>query len=304
MLGKWFAANPEKRACLVSIGKAFASDADFSSIVAGHQVFLATKFAVKTVRRFPDVKSPTGYAVDSSPEYAKVAIESSLRRLGLPFVDLLYCHRLDKVTPIEKTVEAMVELKKAGKIKYLGLSECSAESLRRAHAVHPITAVQVEYSPFCLDIEFPNRRLLQTARELGVAVACYCPLGHGFLSGSIRSRADVSKPGDSRGHILWLKEENIEQNVAVVEKLMGMANKKGVTAAQMSLAWLFAQGEDIFPIPGTTKIHRLEENLGSLSISLSAEEEKQIREVSKDVVGGRVQTAHGYTFADTPPLPA
>ena len=144
-----------------------------------------------------------GLRVDSTPEYCREAIEKSLKRLGLPSIDLYYVHRLDKVTPIEKTIRAMAELKNSGKIKYLGLSECSAESLRRAYAVHPISCVQVEYSPFCLDIESPQNRLLEVARELRVAIVAYSPLGNGFLSGTIRAREDFTKPGDLRGGLPW-----------------------------------------------------------------------------------------------------
>ena len=199
-------------------------------------------------------------------------------------------------------MEAMVELKKAGKIKYIGLSECSAESLRRAHAVHPITCVQVEYSPFCLDIESPHIRLLETARELGVAIVAYSPLGHGFLSGTIRTREDFTKPGDSRKVLPWLTEENLPKNLAVVDKISEIAKSKGITTAQLTLAWILAQGDDIFAIPGTTKIRRLEENLGSLSVSISPEEDTSIRQLSQAAVGGRFQTSTGYAFADTPPL--
>ncbi|KAJ5677004.1 Aldo/keto reductase [Penicillium maclennaniae] len=133
-----------------------------------------------------------------TPEYCRLALDASLKRLGLPFIDLYYVHRLDKKTPIELTMRMMVELKNAGKIKYIGLSECGAESLRRAHAVHPITAVQLEYSLFCTEIESPQRRLLEVARELGVTIVAYSPLGNGFLTGKLRSREDVSKPGDAR----------------------------------------------------------------------------------------------------------
>ncbi|OCL09977.1 Aldo/keto reductase [Glonium stellatum] len=276
LLGKWFAANPEKR----------------------QGIFLATKFAVKV----KPGEGPRSLTVDSTPEYCRQAIEKSLKRLGLPYVDLYYIHRLDKVTPIEKTMEAMVELKNAGKIKYIGLSECSADSLRRAHKVHPITCVQVEYSPFCLAIESPTIQVLEVARELGIAVVAYCPLGNGFITGALRTREDFTKPGDLRAMLPWLSEENLEKNVAVVDKLSEIAKAKGVTTAQLSLAWVLAQGDDVFPIPGTTKIHRLEENLGSLSISLSREEERTIRQLSKAVVGGRVQDKNGYTFADTPVL--
>jgi aryl-alcohol dehydrogenase-like predicted oxidoreductase len=244
----------------------------------------------------------TGFTIDSSPEYCRQAIEKSLKRLGLPYVDLYYVHRLDKITPIEKTIEAMVELKNAGKIKYLGLSECSAESLRRAHAVHPITCVQVEYSPFCLDIESPQTRLLETARELDVAIVAYSPLGNGFLTGTIRTREDFTKPGDVRAVLPWLKEENLQKNVFVVDKITEIAKSKGVNTAQLTLAWVLAQGDDVFAIPGTTKAHRLAENLDSLSLVLSPEEEKSIRQLSQDIVGVRFQNATGYAFGDTPAL--
>lgn len=245
-------------------------------------------------------KAP-GVAMDSSPEYCRAAIEASLARLGLPFVDLYYVHRLDKVTPIEKTMETMVELKEAGRIKHIGLSECSAESLRRAHAVHPVTAVQVEYSLFCRAIEPPQTRLLETARELGVAVVCYSPLGNGLLANTIRSRDDV-QPGDARAHLPWLKDENLRQNVATVDKIAGIAASKGVSSVQLALAWLLAQGDDVFPIPGTTKTHRLAENLESANVSLTAEEEKALRETADSIVGGRFQEMTGYAFADTPEL--
>ncbi|GFN12487.1 aldo-keto reductase [Aspergillus tubingensis] len=277
VLGKWFAQNPDKR----------------------KDVFLATKFGICTN---PNAKDGMKNWMDSSPEYCRTAIEKSLKRLGLPYVDLYYVHRLDKVTPIEKTIEAMVALKQEGKIKYIGLSECSADSLRRAHAVHPISCVQVEYSVFCTEIESPKVQLLLTARELGVAIVAYSPLGNGFLSGAIRSREDVSKPGDVRGVLPWLRKGNIEKNVAVVDQLAEIAKGKGMTTAQLALAWLFTQGDDIFAIPGTSKIHRLEENLASLSFQLSEEEEQTIRRIAQSVVGVRFQALTGFDFADTPPL--
>ena len=240
--------------------------------------------------------------MNSTPEYCRQAIDKSLKRLGLPYVDLYYIHRLDKVTPIEKTMEAMVELKQAGKIKHIGLSECSPDSLRRAHKIHPIACVQVEYSPFCVAIESDATPVLKVARELGIAIVAYSPLGNGFITGALRTREDFTKPGDLRAMIPWLSEGNLESNVAVIDKLAALTRAKGATVAQLALAWVLAQGEDVFPIPGTTKVSRLEENLGSLSLGLSEEEEKAVREISKAVVGGRVQDRHGYTFADTPAL--
>jgi aryl-alcohol dehydrogenase-like predicted oxidoreductase len=286
LLGKWFTANPEKR----------------------KDIFLSTKFAIRrapgaVINAPKEGGPPVGFSVDSSPEYCRQAIEKSLRRLGISYVDLYYVHRIDKVTPIEKTIEVMVELKKAGKIKYLGLSECSPNTLRRAHAVHPITAVQIEYSPFCLAIEDPKTPLLKAARELGVAIVAYSPLGHGFLTGTLRTKENWSKPGDMRGVLPWLQEENLEKNLALVDKITELAKAKGITTGQMTLAWLLAQGDDIFAIPGTTKIHRLEENLGSMAVSVLPEEEKSIRNLAHSVVGGRIQERMGYSFGDSPPLP-
>jgi aryl-alcohol dehydrogenase-like predicted oxidoreductase len=275
LLGKWFNANPDKR----------------------EHIFLATKFAN---RRGDD----GNYSIDSTPEYVKIACAKSLQRLDLEYIDLYYCHRLDRKTPIEKTIEAMVELKKEGKIRYLGISECSSDSLRRAHAVHPITAVQVEYSPFALEIESQQIDLLRTCRELGVAVVAYSPLGRGFLTGTLRS-VDEFKADDVRNYLPRFSKENFPKNLKLVDQLSGMAKKKGVTPTQLVLAWLMQQGQDIFPIPGTTKLERVKENLGSLDFTLSKDEEQEIRkaceevEVSGDRYGANFMWA---CYADTPPL--
>jgi len=273
LLGKWFAANPDKR----------------------KSIFLATKFGN---RRNAEGKPE----INSTAEYCKEACAKSLKRLGLPFVDLYYCHRLDSKTPIEQTVRAMAELKQEGKIKYLGLSECSSESLRRAHKVHPISAVQIEYSPWALDIESPQINLLNTCRELGVAVVAYSPIGRGVLSGTIRSRKDLAE-GDFRLMSPRFSEENFPNNLKIVDTIGALAKEHGVTATQLTLAWLLAQGDDIIPIPGTTKIERLEENLGALKVKLTKEEEVKIRKVIEEaeVRGGRYP--EGFTsalFADTP----
>ena len=272
MLGKWFAANPEKR----------------------KDIFLATKFGIRII----DGKLQPS----SSPEYCRQAIEKSLKRLGLSYVDLYYIHRLDKVTPIEKTIEALVELKNEGKIKHLGISECSAESLRRAHAVHPITAIQVEYSLFCREIESSQTKLLETARELGVAVVCYSPLGNGFLTGRYRTVEDVSGPGDQRHILPWYVPENLANNLAVLDKITEIAKTKGITLAQLALAWLLAQGNDIFPIPGTSNFKRLDENLASASVTITEEEEKALRELAGEIVAERFQSKTGFAYGDTPPL--
>ncbi|KAK4888625.1 hypothetical protein LTR28_002903, partial [Elasticomyces elasticus] len=261
LIGKWFAANPGKR----------------------ENIFLATKFA----NRRDEKGQPY---VDASPEYCRQACETSLKRLGIPCIDLYYAHRLDSKVPVEKTVEAMAQLKKEGKIKYLGLSECSTESLRRAYKVHPIQAVQLEYSPFSLDIESPQIGLMEACRELGVAIVAYSPIGRGMLSGSIRSPSDL-EDGDFRKFAPRFSEENFPKNLELVEKITALAKKKGVTPAQLTLAWLLAQdrndpyparhlltdgtGDDIFPIPGTTNLQRLQENLDALKITLTKEENEE-----------------------------
>ncbi|PRP85493.1 hypothetical protein PROFUN_06862 [Planoprotostelium fungivorum] len=277
LLGRWFSANPGKR----------------------EKIFLATKFGF---RRIED-DGQMG-ATDSSPEYCKKAIERSLKRLGLSHVDLYYAHRLDGTTPVEKTVAALAELKAEGKIKHIGLSEVSAESLRRAHKVHPIAAVQIEYSPFSLDIEDPQIALLKACRELGVAVVAYSPLGRGMLSGKFRSPADFASD-DSRRYAPRFSEENFPKNLTLVDEISRIAEKKKVTPSQLTLAWLLAQGDDIIPIPGTTSIDRLNENLGSLSVQLTEEEKRDVRELAEkaEVHGARYPEAYSSAlFADTPAL--
>lgn len=274
LIGRWFKLNPEKR----------------------DDIFLATKFANKHV--------DGNMAIDSSPEYCLAACDKSLSRLGVSSIDLYYCHRLDQKTPIELTVRAMVQLKEAGKIKYLGLSECSAESLRRAHAVHPISAVQMEYSPFSLEIESQQFKLLETARELGVAVVAYSPLGRGMLSGTLRSHADLEE-GDIRSWLPRFSAENFPKNIAAVDRISQIAKEKGATPSQLTLSWLMAQGDDIFPIPGTTKPERLAENVGSCQVSLTEKEKNDARlEIEKaDISGGRYPDAFAKAcFADTPAL--
>lgn len=276
LLGKWFAANPGKR----------------------ENIFLATKFGI--------IPQKGGIKVDSSPENCREALEKSLKRLGLPSVDLFYIHHMDKVTPIEKTIKVMAELKNAGKVRYLGLSECSADTLRRASAVHPIACVQMEYNAFTLEIEEPQRRFLDTCRELGTAVVAYSPLGRGLLTGSIQSKEDITKEGDMRSMLPRFSGESLDKNLAIVAKITEIAKTKNATPSQLALAWLLAQGEDIFGIPGTTRVHKLRENLDAMSISLSAEEERAIRDVAKDVTGPRLpNTFPGMNlFGDTPPLEA
>lgn len=198
----------------------------------------------------------------------------------------------------------MAELKAEGKIKHLGLSEVSSETLRRACKVHHIAAVQIEYSPFSLDIESPQIRLLETARELGVAIVAYSPLNRGMLSGQIRSPEDMD-PSDFRRGLPRYSKENFGKNLVLVERLNALAKKKGCTVSQLTLAWLLAQGDDIFPIPGTTRVEALVENVGSLGIELSEQEEKEFRRSvdEAEVHGSRYpEAAASSLFVDTVPL--
>lgn len=197
----------------------------------------------------------------------------------------------------------MAELKKEGKIRYLGLSEVSADTVRRACKVHHISAVQMEYSPFAMDIEDSNINVLKTCRELGVAVVAYSPLGRGFLTGSYRSPDDFEE-GDFRKRAPRFSKENFPKNLELVDHIGSLAKKKGCTSGQLTLAWLMKQGEDIIPIPGTKKLKYLEENMGALDVKLSDDEDKEIREAVEkaEVAGGRYPEGMAVTlFADTPP---
>ena len=236
------------------VGKAIADRRD--------QVVLATKFGI--VRG----DDPRDRGVNGRPEYVREAIDGSLRRLGLNHIDLYYQHRVDQTVPIEETVGAMAELVEAGKVRYLGLSEASAESIRKANSVHPISALQTEFSLFergALD------KVVPTLKELGIGFVPYSPLGRGFLTGRFRSGADFGS-GDFRSNDPRMGEENMAANLAIVEAIEKLAEKHEVTPAQMAIAWVLAQGDDFAPIPGTKKVSRLEENAAAAEISLDPEE--------------------------------
>ncbi|KAL8807689.1 MAG: hypothetical protein Q9223_004250 [Gallowayella weberi] len=273
------------------IGKWFARTGKRS------EIFLATKFA--------HLSKPDGTReIHSDPAYVHEACRKSLSRLGIDCIDLYYCHRVDGKTPIEHTVRAMAELQKQGLIKHIGLSEVSSDTLRRAAKIVHIDAVQIEYSPFTMDIEDPAIGLLATCRELGTAVIAYSPLGRGMITGAYTSPADFSED-DWRRNAPRFSEENFPKNLRLVEELKGIAGKKGCTTGQLTLAWLMSQGEDIIPIPGTKKIKYLEENLGALDVKLSREEAAEIRKAVEgaEVHGIRYPEAMaGALFADTPPL--
>ncbi|KAG2178642.1 hypothetical protein INT44_001795 [Umbelopsis vinacea] len=245
-------------------------------------VFLATKFGIDS-----SSGTSTGTAVaNGDPEYLTKCCHESLERLGTDYIDLYYCHRIDKNIPIETTVAAMAKLVEEGKVKYLGLSECSPATLRRAHKVHPIAAVQMEYSPWTLDIE--RNDLLATCRELGVSVVAFSPLGRGFLSGEIKSIDDLDAD-DFRRNNPRFQKENFQKNLELCDKIKEVADKKGVTSSQLCLAWLLAQGEDIFVIPGTRKEKYLLDNYGAGSLQLTSEEVSAIRNITEsfNVAGPR-----------------
>ncbi|MBB3460218.1 aryl-alcohol dehydrogenase-like predicted oxidoreductase [Rhizobium sp. BK377] len=243
------------------------------------QVVLATKFGI--VRGLEAI--PGTQTVNGRPDYAKASCEGSLRRLGVGHIDLYYLHRVDPHTPIEETVGAMKELVEAGKVRYIGLSEASPETIRRAHAVHPVTAVQSEYSLWSRD---PEGGVLQTLRELGIGLVAYSPLGRGFLSGAIRSIDDLA-PDDYRRTSPRFMGDNFERNLELVAVVEEIAHRKGVTPAQLALAWVMAQDENIVPIPGTRRRSRLDENLGAAALDLTAQDLEEIASALPRAVGDR-----------------
>ncbi len=231
---------------------------------------------VVVATKFGNVRAPDGtqLGINGRPEYVRQACDASLKRTGLDVIDLYYQHRVDPNTPIEDTVGAMAELVQAGKVKYLGLSEAAPDTIRRAHAVHPITALQTEYSLWTRD---PEAELLPLCRELGIGFVPYSPLGRGFLTGAVTS-PDALEPGDARRTHPRFQGEAFEHNRALAEAVKTLAADKGCTPAQLALAWVLAQGEDLVPIPGTKRRTYLEDNLGALDVTLSAEDLTRIGE--------------------------
>ncbi|KIY68338.1 Aldo/keto reductase [Cylindrobasidium torrendii FP15055 ss-10] len=272
LLGKWFKLNPEKR----------------------KDIFLCTKF---------------GYGFQtchSEPEYIHQQVSASLKRLGVDYIDLLYQHRGDPNVPVETVVSTMAEYVKAGKVKYLGLSECSAVALRRAHAVHPISALQVEYSPFALEVEQDPINLVQTAKELGVTVVAYSPLGRGILTGALKTRQDLPE-GDFRLGLPKFSEENFPKVVALVEKIKAVAAKHGASAGQAVLAWILEQGDHFVVIPGTKKAKYLLDNVEAANVKLSVEDIAEIRRLSevadRDLPRERYSAGQMHQlYVDSPPL--
>ncbi|HWX44789.1 MAG TPA: aldo/keto reductase [Solirubrobacteraceae bacterium] len=249
-----------------------------SSIVRREEVFLATKFGIKL-----DMGPPPRRAVDGSPAYVREACEGSLGRLGVEHIDLYYQHRVDPKTPIEETVGAMGELVQEGKVRHLGLSEASAETIRRAHAVHPIAAVQTEFSLWTREVE---EEVLPTLDELGIALVAYSPLGRGFLAGRFKAREEIEE-GDFRRYGPRFSEENFKRNYALAERVRELAQEKDVTPAQLALAWVLSRGEQIVPIPGTKRRGYLEDNLAAAEVHLTAEESERIAAAVPPATGDR-----------------
>src|SRR6202167_5949658 len=246
----------------VTVGKALQGRRD--------SVVLATKFGI--------VREPgtANRGVNGHPDYVRSSCEASLKRLGVEYIDLYYQHRVDPNVPIEETVGAMAQLVKQGKVRYLGLSEAAPATLRRAHKVHPISALQTEYSLWSRD---PEDQILPTVRELGIGFVAYSPLGRGFLTGQLRRFEDLA-PDDWRRHRPRFQGENFQRNLELVDRVREIAATKQVTPAQLALAWLLAQGEGIAPIPGTKRRKNLEENVAALGIALTREDLQRIDEAA------------------------
>jgi aryl-alcohol dehydrogenase-like predicted oxidoreductase len=254
------------------VGRAIADRRD--------QVVLATKFGI--VR---DPSDPKVRGVNGRPDYVRSHCDASLARLGVDHIDLYYQHRVDPDTPIEETVGAMAELVAAGKVRHLGLSEAAPETIRRAHAVHPISALQTEYSVFARD---PEAEILPTLRELGIGFVPYSPLGRGFLTGSFRSLDDLDDDDFRRGQPRF-QGENLDANLAIVQRLEAVAREHDATPAQVALAWVHAQGDDVVPIPGTKRRRYLEQNVAALDVALTADDLRGLEEAG---------VAHGERYAD------
>jgi aryl-alcohol dehydrogenase-like predicted oxidoreductase len=252
------------------LGKAFRTRRD--------SVIIATKFGIQR-----DPSTPGGRSINGRPEYVREACDGSLKRLGIECIDLYYQHRVDTDVPIEETVGAMAQLVQAGKVRFLGLSEAGPQTIRRAHSVHPISALQTEYSLWSRE---PEDEILATVRELGIGFVAYSPLGRGFLTGQFKSIDDL-EADDYRRYSPRFQGKNFSKNLELVARVSELALKKGATPGQLALAWVLAQGEDIVPIPGTKRRSYLEENVAASRIELSADDLAQLDELApKGVAAG------------------
>src|SRR5262245_30460935 len=255
-----------------------------------NEVVIATKFGIQR-----DPQNPAARSINGRPEYVRQSCDASLKRLNIECIDLYYQHRVDPAVPIEETVGAMAELVRAGKVRYLGLSEASPKTIRRAHAVHPISALQSEYSLWTRD---PEDEILGTVRELGIGFVAYSPLGRGFLTGQIRRFEDLA-PDDFRRNSPRFQGENFSKNLDLVERVSSMARDKRVSPAQLALAWVLAQGQDIVPIPGTKRPRYLDQNIAASDIELSAADIERLNEIApKNVAAGARYTEPMMQFVN------
>jgi aryl-alcohol dehydrogenase-like predicted oxidoreductase len=277
----------------LELGVTFLDTADVYGPFTNEQlVGRAIRDRAVLATKFCNVRGPDGSwtGLNGRPEYVRQACDGSLSRLGVDHIDLYYQHRVDPKVPIEETVGAMADLVRAGKVRYLGLSEAAPETIRRAHAVHPITALQTEYSLWSRD---PEGEILPACRRLGIGFVAYSPLGRGFLSGRIRRLEDLA-PDDWRRHNPRFQGENFAKNVALVARIEELARAKGCTPSQLALAWVLARGDDIVPIPGTKRVRYLEENAGAMAVRLSPAELAAIDAASpRNVAAGARYPAAG-----------
>jgi aryl-alcohol dehydrogenase-like predicted oxidoreductase len=282
----------------IELGVTFFDSADMYGPFTNEQLVGAAlaphRDEVVIATKFGNVRGPNGerLGVRGDPEYVREACEASLRRLGADHIDLYYQHRVDPEVPIEETVGAMGELVEQGKVRYLGLSEAAPETVRRAHATHPIVALQTEYSLWSRD---PEEELLPTVRELGIGFVPYSPLGRGFLTGQIRKPEDLAED-DFRRHSPRFEGENFQRNLELVERVEEIAAEKEIAPGQLALAWVLAQGEDLVPIPGTKRVTYLEENVAAAEVELSDEDLKRIDEAAPR------GSAAGDRYADMSPV--
>jgi aryl-alcohol dehydrogenase-like predicted oxidoreductase len=269
----------------------FTNERLVGKAVAGRreEVVLATKFGNERA------EDGSRIGINGSPEYVRRACDASLQRLGVDHIDLYYQHRVDRSTPIEDTWGALSELVAAGKVRHLGISEAAPATIRKAHAVHPVTALQTEWSLWTRDVE--DNGVLDTVRELGIGFVAYSPIGRGFLSGEIRSIDDLA-PDDFRRHNPRFQGENFTKNLELVDRVREIAAEKGITATQLALAWVLAQGPDVVPIPGTKRVKYLEENAAAAQVQLTGEDLARIDEVAP--IGGTA----GDRYPDMSPVDA
>ena len=276
----------------VDLGVTFLDTADMYGPFTNEQLvgraITGVRDRVELATKFGNERRPDGthVGVNGRPDYVRSACDASLQRLGVDHIDLYYQHRVDKTVPIEETVGAMAELVEAGKVRHLGLSEASVETIRRAHAVHPITALQTEYSLFTRDLE---DEILPTIRELGIGLVPYSPLGRGLLTGAISTASGADDDSDRRRSAYFprFQGDALEANLALVEKVGGIAAEKGCTPGQLALAWVLAQGDDVVPIPGTKRVRYLEENVGAADVELSGDDLAALEQaVPRDAVVG------------------